>query len=81
MMGALGSTAPAFRRGPTVDVFYVDGGLSQISVSTCQGPRRRRFLPLIVGTLRSTAPASPRGPAVDVFYVDGGRSRISNSTR
>jgi hypothetical protein len=37
MVDALGSPAPAPPRGPAIDIFYVDGGRSQISVSTRQG--------------------------------------------
>jgi hypothetical protein len=69
MVGAPGSPAPAPRRGPTVDVSYVDGRHSWISVSTSQGARHRRFLMLMVGAPRSLALAPPRGPTVviDIF--------------
>jgi hypothetical protein len=36
MVGALGSTALAPPREPVVNVFYVDGGCSRISISTRQ---------------------------------------------
>jgi hypothetical protein len=69
-------------RGPTVDIFYVYGGRSQISCfDTSQGARCRCFLALMVGALGSLAPAPPTGPAVDTFYIDGGCCRISVSTR
>jgi hypothetical protein len=65
MVGALESpSAPA--RGPIVDVFNVDGGYSQISVSTHQGACRERFLTLMVGALGTPA-APPRGLTIDVF--------------
>jgi hypothetical protein len=44
MVGTPRSTAPAPLRESTIDVFYIDGGCSWISVSTRQGPRRRCFL-------------------------------------
>jgi hypothetical protein len=44
MLGTPRSTAPAPPRESTIDVFYIDGGCSWISVSTRQGPRRRCFL-------------------------------------
>jgi hypothetical protein len=44
MVGAPGSIAPAPPREPIVDVFYVDGGCSQLSVNTHQGTRRRRSI-------------------------------------
>jgi hypothetical protein len=80
MVGVPGSpSAPA--RGPIVDIFYVDGGHSRISISIHQGAHHRRFLVLMVSTPRSTAPKSPKGSTVGIFYVDGGRSQISVSTR
>jgi hypothetical protein len=56
----------------TVDVCYVDGRRSQISISTSQGGHHRRFLTLVVGAPGSPALAPPREPAIDIFYVDGG---------
>jgi hypothetical protein len=43
MVDTPGSIASAPPREPTVDIFYVDGGCSYISVSTSQGARHRRF--------------------------------------
>jgi hypothetical protein len=37
MVGTLGSTTLAPHRGAAVDVYYVDGGRSRISVGTSQG--------------------------------------------
>jgi hypothetical protein len=74
MVGAPGSPAPAPPRGPTVDVFYVDGGHSRISVSSRQEAYHQHFFALMVGALGSPAPAPLRGVVVDVFYVDGGHS-------
>jgi hypothetical protein len=65
---------------PVVDLFYIDGGYSQISISTSQGARHQCFLALMVGASRSTAMTPPREPDVNVFYVDGGCSWISIST-
>jgi hypothetical protein len=81
LVGAPGSlSAPA--RGPTDDVFYVDGECSRFYNSgTSQGARRRRFLPLMVDAPRSTSQTPPREPVIDVFYIDGGCSWISVSTR
>jgi hypothetical protein len=67
-------------QGPIVNVFYVDGGRSRISVSTSQGARCRHFLALVLGAPESPALTPPRGSTVNVFYVDGGHSRISVST-
>jgi hypothetical protein len=74
IVGALGSSALAPPRGPAVDIFYIDGGCSRISVSTSQGGHRRRFLALMVDAPRTPAPTPPRGPTVSIFYIDGGRS-------
>jgi hypothetical protein len=63
-----------------VDVCYVDGGCSWISVSTSEGAHHRHFLTLMVDAAESPTSAPPREPAIDVFYVDGGCSRISVST-
>jgi hypothetical protein len=81
IVGALGSTAPAPPREPAVDIFYVDGGCSLISISTSQEVRRLRFLALMVGALGSTALTPPREPTINTFYVDGRCSWISVSTR
>jgi hypothetical protein len=43
MVGAPGSSVST-PRGPAIDVFCVDGGRSQISGTTSQGGRHRRFL-------------------------------------
>jgi hypothetical protein len=53
-------------QGPTVDIFYVDGRHSRISVSTHQGPRHQRFLALMVAAPGYSALTPPRGPTVDV---------------
>jgi hypothetical protein len=75
MVDAIGSIAPAPPRMPIVDVFYVDGGCSQISVSTRQGGRHRCFLVLMVGASGSTAPTPPREPIVDVLQLGGSCSQ------
>jgi hypothetical protein len=62
MMDTPGSIAPAPPRGLTIDVCYVDGGRSRISVSTSQEARRRRFLVLMMGAPESPAPAPLKGP-------------------
>jgi hypothetical protein len=69
MVGTVGSTALAPPRLPVVDVSYVDGGRSRISVSTSQGPRRRRFLALMVGAPRSPAPTPPRGATMSSTFL------------
>jgi hypothetical protein len=74
MVGAPGSIAPTPPRGPVIDVCYIDGGRSWISISTSQGAHCRCFLTLMVGAPRSPAPTSPTGLTVDVFSVDGGPS-------
>jgi hypothetical protein len=43
-VGAPGSTTLAPPRGPAIDIFYIDGGRSRISVNASQGAHRRRFL-------------------------------------
>jgi hypothetical protein len=80
MVGALGLPALESPWGPIINVFYVDGGCSRISVSTGQGAHHQCFFSLIVGAPGSPALAPPRGPAIGVFDIDGGRSRISVST-
>jgi hypothetical protein len=65
IVDALRSTAPAPPRELTVDVFYVDGGCSRISVSTFQGAHHRCFLALMVGALGSVS-APARGLAINV---------------
>jgi hypothetical protein len=52
--------------GPTVNVLYIDGGCSRISVIASHGAHHRCFLALMVGAPGSLAPTPPRGPAVDV---------------
>jgi hypothetical protein len=69
MMDAHGSPAPTPPKGPAVGVFYVDGGCSQISVSTHQEARRQCFLALMVGAPGSPAPAPPRGARHRHFLV------------
>jgi hypothetical protein len=81
MVGATGSPALTPPKGPTIDVFYVDGGHTWISIRTHQGAHHQCFFVLMVGGPRSRAPAPPRGPTINVFYVDGGRFLISVSTR
>jgi hypothetical protein len=78
MVGAPGSPPPAPPRGPIVNVFYIEGGRSRISISTHQGARLQCFFALMVGAPGSPTPAPPRGPPST--YVDGGRSWISVST-
>jgi hypothetical protein len=79
MVDALGSPAPAPLRGPIIDVFYVDGERSRISISTLQGVSHRRFLALMMSALGSpTLP--PRGPAADVLHLSGSRSQNSGNT-
>jgi hypothetical protein len=48
-------------------MFFVDGGRSQISASTDQGARRRRFIALMMGALGSPALAPPRGLIIDIY--------------
>jgi hypothetical protein len=62
--------------GSAVDVFYVDGGCSCISVSTSQGICRRCFPALIVDAHGFLAPTPSRGPSSTLFSVDSERSRI-----
>jgi hypothetical protein len=65
MVGALGSPAPTPPRGSVVNIFYVDGERSWISVSTRQGPCRRCFLGLMVDAFGSPTPPL-QGPTIDV---------------
>jgi hypothetical protein len=67
MVDAPRSPALAPVRGSTVNVFYIGGERSRISVSTHQGAYRRRFLAWMVDAPESLAPTPPKGPAVDVF--------------
>jgi hypothetical protein len=80
MVGAPESPALAPPRGPVVDVFYVDGGRSWISINTHQVVYRRHFLALMMGASESPALTPPRGSDIDIFYVDGRRTRISVNT-
>jgi hypothetical protein len=66
-------------QGSAVDIFYVDGGHSWITISTSQGPRRRRFLALMVGATGSTAPTPPKGPPSMFLSLNGGHSQIYSS--
>jgi hypothetical protein len=78
MVGTLGSTTLAPHRGAAVDVYYVDGGRSRISVGTSQGGPPLMFVTLMVDAPRSPS-APPMGPSSTFLSVDGGRSRISSS--
>jgi hypothetical protein len=76
LVSRIGTRPPAGAKVPIVDIFYVDGGRSQISSSsTSQGGPLSTFVTLMVGAPGSPALTPPRGPTVDVFYVDGGRCR------
>jgi hypothetical protein len=89
MVGAPGSlSTPPW--GPTIGIFYVDGGCSWISISTgrggvssmflnIDGGRCQRFLALIEGAPRSTAPEPPRELVVDVLRLGGSRSQTSGN--
>jgi hypothetical protein len=66
MVDASGYTAPASPKEPVVDLFYIDGGYSQISISTSQGAHHQCFLALMVGASRSTAMTPPRELVVNV---------------
>jgi hypothetical protein len=66
MVDVLGSTTLAPPKKPIIDVCYVDGGHSQIFVSTSQGVHHRCFLTLMVDAPGSPAPAPPRGLTVDI---------------
>jgi hypothetical protein len=61
MVGAPESLAPAPHRGPTVDVFYVDGVRSRISVSTRQGARHRHFFSIDGGRSRISSSGTFQG--------------------
>jgi hypothetical protein len=65
MVGAPGSPTPP-PKGSIINIFYVDGGRSQISISTSQGVLHRCFLALMVGALGSLASAPPRRPTINV---------------
>jgi hypothetical protein len=52
--------------GLTIEDFYIDGGHSWISFSTCQWVRHRHFLVLMAVAPGSLAPAPPRGPVIDI---------------
>jgi hypothetical protein len=79
MVGALGSPALTPPRGATVDVCYVEGACSRISVSTSRMACRRHFLMLMVAAPESLALAPPGGPPSMFLSVDGWRSLISTS--
>jgi hypothetical protein len=79
MVGTPGSIAPVPPRGPTIDVCYVGGGHSRISVSTSLGARCRRFLVLMVGASGSKALAPPREPAIDVLQLGRSHSQTSGN--
>jgi hypothetical protein len=66
MVGAPGYPARAPPKGPVIDIFSIDGGRSQISVSTRQGAHHQSFLALMVGATGYPALAPPRGGVVDV---------------
>jgi hypothetical protein len=65
MVGAPGSPPPAPPRGPIVNVFYIEGGRSRISISTHHGARRRCFLALMMGALGSSG-STDQGPTIDI---------------
>jgi hypothetical protein len=68
MVGAPRSP-PAPARGPTVNVFYVDGGCFWFySSGTSQGTRRRRFFTLMVGAPGSLS-ALTRGTSSMFFTL------------
>jgi hypothetical protein len=78
MVGALGSLALASPRGPTVDIFYFDGGRFRISISTSQEGPSSMFFILMVGAPRS--PLAPLGGPPSMFLsIDSGCCRISSS--
>jgi hypothetical protein len=58
---------------PPLTFLNMDDGRCQISISTRQGVRRRRFLTLMVGAPRQHLPG---GPSSMFLSVDGGRSQI-----
>jgi hypothetical protein len=66
MVGAPESLGLAPPSGPVVEVCYVDGGCSRISVSTSEGGCCRCFLTLKVDAPGSLASAPPWEPTVDV---------------
>jgi hypothetical protein len=68
MVGTKRSPAPAPPRGATVDIFYIDGGRSQISVSTRQGAYHQHFFALMMGALGSLAPP-PRGATMSSTFI------------
>jgi hypothetical protein len=68
---------PTPPREPAIDVFHVDGGCSQIFVSTRQGAAVD--VALMVDALRSIAPPPLRGPPSIFLSIDGGHSRIYSS--
>jgi hypothetical protein len=65
IIGTPGSLS-ARARGLPLMFFNIDGGCSQISVSTSQGVHHRCFLALMVGALRFFVSTS-QGPAIDIF--------------
>jgi hypothetical protein len=77
-MSAPGFLSPAPPKGPAVDVFYVDGGRSRISVNTRQGGHRQCFLALMVGAPGSQVLA-PRGPTANVLQLSGSCSETSGN--
>jgi hypothetical protein len=78
MMGAPGPPALP-PKGPTIEVFCLDGGSSQTSETASQGVHRGYFFMLMVGAPGPQAPPR-RGAIINVFCVDGDRSWTSNIT-
>jgi hypothetical protein len=66
MVSAPGSPVLAPPKGPAVDVFYVHGGGSWISVSARQEVRHQCFFVVMVGAPGSPAPP-PKGGTIDVL--------------
>jgi hypothetical protein len=64
MVGALRSIAPTPPRGPTIDVCYIDGGCSWISISTSQVPAVDIFYIMVDAPGSLSVPA--KGSTVDV---------------
>jgi hypothetical protein len=77
MVDAPGSIALSPLKEPVIDIFYVDGGCSRISVSTRQGATID--IALMVGVFRSITPAPLRGMPSMFLSVDGGHPWIYSS--
>jgi hypothetical protein len=61
-------------RGPTVDVFNIDGGRCRTYRQHPQGAHHRH-LQLRWWPLPEILTSTPRGPTIDVFNIGGGRCR------